>query len=508
MPRLDDYKTDVKMEKLKIGILISVIIILMMVIFAIAGYIITVGKDLGVSESHTRIEESTDSIMETMHQAPSDEAAAQDPQSSENQLVTEFGAEADVRQLLIAEGVAETKEQTIGIDVSKYQGNIDWKKVADAGIDFAMIRVGCRTMESGQIVEDSSARYNLQEANAHGIKTGAYFFSTAITEKEAREEAAWTAEFISQYKITYPVAFNCEGYDNQKSRQFTLTKKERTALADVFLREIYDKGYTPMFYASKGEMEQDANWIVSELEKSYKVWVSWYPAKPYPETEDAGYSGQLAMWQYTNNGTVRGIDYPVDVNVAYFGYEGENEAQNQTAPERVEANVEVGHNFTEVNETVTAKDTTNLRNIPSQGLDSTVMLTLKNGQNATRTGTSSSGWSRVVYNGETYYAVSSLLTTDLTAKKPEVAINGQSVDQQPDDGIKTEFAPCDDNVSAKIEVNLRNIPSVTDGHVVAILKYGEVIRRTGFNEDHGWSRVEYNGQTLYCVSSYVYVVAE
>lgn len=155
-------------------------------------------------------------------------------------------------------------------------------------------------------------------------------------------------------------------------------------------------------------------------------------------------------------------------------------------------------NFTEVREQVTAKEATNLRDVPGQGDDSQVLAVLQNGEVAIRTGVSDMGWSRVEYNGEEYYAVSSLLTMDLNYQVP-VEI---------DDGIKTEFTVCSDKVSPKIEVNLRKLPSVTnpDATVVATLKYGEVVNRTGINTDVGWSRVEYNGQVLYCISSYVYVV--
>ena len=155
-------------------------------------------------------------------------------------------------------------------------------------------------------------------------------------------------------------------------------------------------------------------------------------------------------------------------------------------------------NFTEVNETVTAKDATNLRNIPSQGDDSTIVHTLKNGETATRTGISDSGWSRLTYDGQTVYAVSSYLTTDLEYHPPqEGAASG--------DGLKTKFAARNESVTAKIEVNLRALPSVTnpDAVVVAVLHNGEYVTRTGINEDVGWSRVDYNGQTLYCVSSYL-----
>lgn len=440
------------------------------------------------------IENSTDAVDDSA------DTAFEDPQSAQNQVNTDQGARTKITTILVGDGAAETKSQTLGIDVSRYQGTIDWAQVASAGIDFAMIRVGYRTMTTGEITEDSNARYNLQEATANGIKAGAYFFSTAVSEAEAIEEANWTIDFIDQYKITYPVAYNCEGYENTNSRQYNLTKEERSSFAKAFLDQIHSGGYTPMFYASKAEMEADNKWLTSDLESSYKIWVSWYPSTPYPETADADYSGSHAMWQYTNNGTIAGISYPVDVNVAYFGYESEAAARDDSAPEQVEADVEAMHNFFEVNETVTAKDATNLRNIPSQGDDSTIMLTLINGQTATRTGVSTSGWSRVIYDGATYYAVSSYLTTALTAKVPEPEIT--------DNGIKTQFTDCSENVTPKIEVNLRALPSVTnpDATVVATVKNGEVFRRIGINTDYGWSKVEYNGQVLYCISSYVYVV--
>ena len=157
-------------------------------------------------------------------------------------------------------------------------------------------------------------------------------------------------------------------------------------------------------------------------------------------------------------------------------------------------------NFTEVNETVTAKSSTNLRDKPSQGEDSTVMVTLQNGQTATRTGISDSGWSRVVYEGGTYYAVSSYLTTDLSA--PAQVTQQETTDTS---GFKTKFIDCNELVTAKDIVNLRNKPSVTDEDsvVVATLSNGEVAVRTGVNAEYGWSRVEYNGQVLYCVSSYL-----
>lgn len=436
---------------------------------------------------------------ESLSEDSIEELEAEDPQSEKNIVFTETGAETEITNILTSDNATETEEMTIGIDVSKFQGTIDWSAVAGAGIDFAIVRVGYRTQSTGEILADTNAKYNMQEATANGLKIGAYFFSTAVSEKEAIEEAKWVADYISQYQITYPVAYNCEGFENPDNRQYELTKTQRTDFAMAFLNEIYNHGYTPMFYASKSEMQDDLKWETSRIEKSFKIWVSQYPKAPYPETAASSYSGTHDMWQYTNNGMIAGIDKPVDVNVAYFGYENEADAQNQEAPENAEADVEALMNFTEVEETVTAKDVTNLRDIPSQGNESTVLKTLNNGETATRTGISDSGWSRLVIDGVRYYAVSNYLTTDLSYKPPV---------EKPDDGINTEFTAVSENVTPKIEVNLRKLPSVTnpDAVVVATVTAGEIFVRTGINTDYGWSRVEYNGQTLYCVSSYLNVV--
>lgn len=428
-----------------------------------------------------------------------EEDEEEDPQPSS--MSTEQGTEVDVSALLSSGSVAETNQVTIGIDVARYQGTINWSQVAASGIDFAMVRVGYRADVSREIVADTNAKYNMQEAQKNGIKVGVYFFSTATTVDEAKEEADWVADYISQYKITYPVAYDCEGFDRPDSAQYHLTNAERTDIAIAFLQEIYNRSYTPMFYASMGELSGNAKWDTSRIESTYRIWVSQYPSVPYPETAKSSYGGTHAMWQYTNRGTVAGIGRPVDVNVAYFGYEGTAEAVNPETPEEVHADKEALMNFTEVNEIVTAKDSTNLRDIPSQGDESNIVYTLHNGETVTRTGVSDSGWSRLNYNGQTVYAVSSYLTTDLQYQVPVQEQEGAGSG----DGLKTKFSDRNEQVTAKIEVNLRALPSVTnpDATVVAVLHNGEYVTRTGINEDYGWSRVDYNGQTLYCISSYL-----
>ena len=428
-----------------------------------------------------------------------DDEDSRDPQSAS--MSTEQGTEVDISALLSSGRVAETDQVTIGIDVARYQGTIDWAQVAASGIDFAMVRVGYRADVSREICADTNAQYNMQEAQKNGIKVGAYFFSTATTAEEAKAEADWVADYISRYQITYPVAFDCEGFDKPDSAQYHLTNAERTDIAIAFMQEIYNRGYTPMFYASMGEMTANAKWDTTRIESTYRIWVSQYPSVPYPETAKSSYGGTHAMWQYTNRGTVAGITGSVDVNVAYFGYDGTAEAVNPETPEEVRPDAEALMNFTEVNEAVTAKDSTNLRDIPSQGADSTIVYTLRNGETVMRTGVSDSGWSRLTYDGRTVYAVSSYLTTDLQYQPPVQEQEGAGSG----DGLKTKFADRNEQVTAKIEVNLRALPSVTnpDATVVAVLHNGEYVTRTGINEDYGWSRVDYNGQTLYCISSYL-----
>lgn len=475
--------------------------------------------------------------------------------------------------------VPETEDVTYGIDVARYQGTIDWQKVAASGVDFAMVRVGYRSQADGTIQEDPNGRYNLQEASRAGIKLGAYFFSTAVTEEEAKEEAAWVADILAGYPITYPVVYDCENFKDENSRQFHMTKSARTNVALAFLAAIEKQGYEGMFYGSKNDMQYDNFWDVSRIDEDYKIWVAQYPDAPYPETAQSSYDGVHHMWQYSTTGTVPGISQPVDLNVAYFGYEGINERQAKKEPAEAQPDVEAMIDFTEVEELVTAKNETNLRDMPSQGEEATVIAVLKNGEFVQRIAVSPNGWSKLNYNGTICYAVSSYLTgeTDyipqeteeddgietefrpmnqqVTAKDvvnlrllPSVEHEGAEVAAQlkkgdlatcvgiSDNGwakleyqgktyyavssyltvlnqeetakamgIQTQFEKINDSVTAKDEVNLRSMPSVEheDCVVVATLKHGEVVKRTGINRDLGWSRVEYNGQTLYCVSSYL-----
>ena len=130
---------------------------------------------------------------------------------------TETGETEEPIQLLTAGTIPEKREQTLGIDVAKYQGVIDWKKVATEGIEFAMIRVGYRSLELGEIHEDEMARYNLQEASKNGIKLGVYFFSSAVTKEEAVEEASKCLTLCENYldQMSLPIVMDTEYASNE-----------------------------------------------------------------------------------------------------------------------------------------------------------------------------------------------------------------------------------------------------------------------------------------------------
>lgn len=104
-----------------------------------------------------------------------------------------------------------------------------------------MIRVGYRTQKTGEMCVDTNARYNMQEAQKNGIKVGVYFFSSAVNETEAIEEADWVADYISKYQITYPVAFDCEGFTDSASRQYGMSSEARTKVAEAFCRKYIIK---------------------------------------------------------------------------------------------------------------------------------------------------------------------------------------------------------------------------------------------------------------------------
>ena len=410
----------------------------------------------------------------------------EDPENVESE--EETGVEVKVDELIVG------SDRINAIDVSKWQGKINWNDVKESGIEVAFVRIGYRG-ENGTIYKDEHADYNIQQAEKAGILVGVYFFSTAVSEEEAIEEANWTKAAIKGYSISYPVVYDCEGYKNSGSRMYELTKEDRTNFALAYLKTIKDAGYDTMFYTSLNEAKDSVDWDMAAIESEYKVWIAHYPALTYPNIDTPDYLGTLHAWQYTNKGSVNGITGNVDMVVCYFKNEKAKPKDKKARPEEAQApKTEAEKQYTEVNEQVTAKEEVNLRE--SDTTYSNIVSLLKNGTSVKRIGIGKNGWSKLEYNGQIVYAITSYLTTDLTQKEP--------IQQKP---VETDivagntFTPINDSVTAKEEVNLRALPN-TDSEVIGKLYSGDFLARTA-TSNKGWSRLIYNGQTVYAVTSYL-----
>lgn len=199
------------------------------------------------------------------------------------------------------------KQGVIGIDVSKFQGNIDYTMLKDAGINYVMVRLGLRGYGSGSLVLDERFHENMTKAQEAGLRTGVYFFSAAITTQEAVEEARFVVDALSPYTIDMPVVFDTEPILHDIARTDDLTPNELTKITKAFCEEIKASGYKPMIYANAKRFT-----TVLHLEElaEYDLWLADYRQAP-----DFPYAFQ--MWQYTEHGKVPGIDTEVDLDL-YF----------------------------------------------------------------------------------------------------------------------------------------------------------------------------------------------
>lgn len=196
----------------------------------------------------------------------------------------------------------------VGIDVSSHQDQIDWDRVAAAGVDFAMIRAGYRGYTAGQIHQDQYFTYNISNALRAGLDVGVYFFSQAITEEEAIEEARVTLEWIQDYEITYPVVFDWERISGSNSRTNSIDGNAITRCARAFCEEIKNEGYTPMTYGSPSKVGVDLH--LSQL-LDYPFWLAHYTTG----WQVTRFPYLYHMWQYSSNGSVPGINGRVDLNL-------------------------------------------------------------------------------------------------------------------------------------------------------------------------------------------------
>lgn len=194
-----------------------------------------------------------------------------------------------------------------GIDLSRYQGEVDWALVAADGVDYAMIRVGIRGYGTGEIVIDDTLDANMMGATYNGIDVGAYFFTQAISEEEAIAEADAVIEALAPYNVTYPIAIDVEDVNDSSARTANLTAAQRTDYVIAFCERIESAGYTPMIY---GNLKSYCDMLDMERLNEYDKWFAFYDTYVY-------FPYEITMWQYTDSGVVNGIEGNVDLNITF-----------------------------------------------------------------------------------------------------------------------------------------------------------------------------------------------
>ncbi len=193
----------------------------------------------------------------------------------------------------------------IGIDVSKYQGQVDWHQVKAAGVEFVLVRLGYRSYGSGTLNTDPMAAENLAGARAAGLQVGAYFYSQATTVAEAEEEAAWALEILGDFQLDLPLSFDWE----IESRTENVDVDTATACALAFCRAIEAAGHRPMIYFNSYQARERLD-LAALVE--YPWWLAMY-------SRDGDFPCRFDLWQYTQTGSVPGIEGNVDINVMILG---------------------------------------------------------------------------------------------------------------------------------------------------------------------------------------------
>ena len=198
-----------------------------------------------------------------------------------------------------------------GIDVSRFQGKIDWEKVAASGVDFAIIRVGLRGTSEGKLLVDDMFETNIKGATSNGIKVGVYIYSQALNEEEAKEEAQLVLDNIEPYHLEYPVVIDIESADSDKARTNDLTSDQYEVVAKTFCDIIKSAGYKPMIY---GNVKSFTLLMDAVDVDDYGIWIAYYGTPLY-------YPYHFDIWQYSSTGKVDGIDGNVDLDICITKYE-------------------------------------------------------------------------------------------------------------------------------------------------------------------------------------------
>lgn len=204
-----------------------------------------------------------------------------------------------------------TGESLLGVDVSVHQGQIDWKKVAEQGVRFAMVRVGARAWgQAGEIFADARWEENLRGAKENGLMTGVYFFSQAISEEEAVEEARFLLQQLDGMELDLPVVFDWEFAPSAEGRTANMTAKMLNLCAVAFCEEIKAAGYTPMVYFNLDLSRRMLDLPLLQ-NNGYPFWLAHY-------SDIMTYPYRIQMWQYTSTGVVPGIEGSVDLNLLFL----------------------------------------------------------------------------------------------------------------------------------------------------------------------------------------------
>ncbi len=210
--------------------------------------------------------------------------------------------EEDVLEYFVDGQVASKK----GIDVSRYQENIDWKKVAGDGVEYAFIRLGIRGASEGKLVLDSTYEDNMKGALRNDIDVGVYFFTQATTKEEAVEEAEFVLEHLEGYDVTYPVVLDVEEVTTKEPRTKDMEQQDWTDVCIAFCERIKQAGYTPMIY---GNLKTFLLMVDMGQLEEYEKWFAFYQTPLY-------FPYEFSVWQYSSTGSVDGIKGDVDMNVS------------------------------------------------------------------------------------------------------------------------------------------------------------------------------------------------
>ncbi len=197
----------------------------------------------------------------------------------------------------------KTDKTRIGIDVSSWQGEIDFDAIKNAGVEFIIIRVGGTRGRNGEYFVDNTFERNITEANKRNIDVGIYFYSYANSNEKAREEANWVVEQIKDYQVNLPIAYDWENWST--FNEYNLSFFGLTNMAETFLDTLKEAGYEGLLYSSKNFLEK--LWFPTK----YDTWLAHY-------TNNTSYKGEYKYWQMCSDGKINGIKGVVDIDIMYL----------------------------------------------------------------------------------------------------------------------------------------------------------------------------------------------